>query len=72
MSRQAAVHVFAGVMVLLSLALAIWVSRWWLALTGFVGLNLLQSGFTGFCPAETFFGKIGLADRQCADVRPGK
>ncbi|MGD0463095.1 MAG: DUF2892 domain-containing protein [Tepidisphaeraceae bacterium] len=66
MTRQSAVHVFAGCLLLLSLALAHWVSPWWLLLTAFVGANLLQSGFTGFCPAEAIFGKLGFKDSGCA------
>ncbi|MGD0541061.1 MAG: DUF2892 domain-containing protein [Tepidisphaeraceae bacterium] len=66
MTRQSAVHVLAGGLVLLSLALARWVSPWWLLLTVFVGANLLQSGFTGFCPAETIFAKLGFNDGACA------
>lgn len=54
---------FAGTMVLLSLALAQLASPWWLLLTAFVGLNLLQSAFTGFCPAAMILRKAG--------VRPG-
>lgn len=65
MSRQSAVYVLAGVLILVSLLLAVLVSRWWLLLTGFVGLNLFQSGFTGFCPAEIIFGKLGLRDVRC-------
>jgi len=42
----------AGAMVLISLALSIWISPLWLALAAFVGLNLFQSSFTGFCPLE--------------------
>jgi len=66
MTRQSATHVFAGVMILASLGLAIWVNHWWLLLTAFVGLNLMQWGFTGFCPAEWVFGKLGLSDVPCA------
>jgi hypothetical protein len=66
MTRQSAVHVVAGCMVLLSLALGHWVSQWWLLLTTFVGLNLLQSGFTGFCLAETILGKLGFKDGACS------
>ena len=51
MSLERAVMAFAGVMVLISLALTHYVSPWWWLLTAFVGLNLLQSAFTGFCPA---------------------
>lgn len=43
---------FAGVFVLASLALGYWVSPYWYLFTAFVGVNLLQSSFTGFCPLE--------------------
>jgi len=65
MSRQSAVHVLAGCLILASLALSTWVNHWWLLLAIFVGANLLQSGFTGFCPAETIFGRLGLKDAGC-------
>jgi Inner membrane protein YgaP-like, transmembrane domain len=55
-----AVLTFAGVMVLLSAALAWLVSPYWLLLTAFVGLNLIQAAFTGFCPAAILFRKLGL------------
>lgn len=48
----------AGTFVLASLLLAWKVSPWWLALTTFVGVNLLQSSFTGFCPAEIVFRRM--------------
>ncbi|MDR2992034.1 MAG: DUF2892 domain-containing protein, partial [Burkholderiaceae bacterium] len=44
------VRLFAGAVILVSLALGVWVSPWWLLLTAFVGLNLLQSSFTNWCP----------------------
>jgi len=50
---------FAGAMVLLSLALGLLVSPWWFLLTGFVGLNLLQSAFTGFCPLAILLKRLG-------------
>jgi hypothetical protein len=56
-----AVLAFAGVVVLLSVGLSLLVSPWWLALTAFAGVNLLQSAFTGFCPAAIVFRKLGLA-----------
>lgn len=62
MSIDRAVFRFAGVMVLLSLALAHWVSPNWLWLTAFVGLNLLQSSFTGFCPAAMVFKRLGAKE----------
>ena len=60
MTIDRAVLAFAGVMILLSVALVYWVSAWWLLLTVFVGLNMLQSAFTGFCPAAKFFKKLGI------------
>ena len=60
MNVDRAVLVLAGTMVLSSAALAWLVSPYWLLLTAFVGLNLLQAAFTGFCPAATIFGKLGL------------
>jgi hypothetical protein len=62
MTVSRAVTAFAGFMVLLSLALAWAVSPYFLALTAFVGANLLQSAFTGFCPAASAFRLMGLRD----------
>jgi hypothetical protein len=61
MNLDRAVMAFAGVMVLLSAALVYFVSPWWLLLTAFIGLNLLQASFTGFCPAAILFRKLGIA-----------
>ncbi len=61
MNVDRAVFAFAGVMILLSLALAHFVSPLWLWFTAFVGLNLLQSSITGFCPAAIVFRKLGIA-----------
>ena len=60
MSIDKAVLAFAGVMVLLSLLPAHFVSPLWLWFTAFIGLNMLQSAFTGFCPAAMIFRKLGL------------
>jgi hypothetical protein len=60
MSIDNAVLSFAGFMVLLSLALGVYVSPYWLLLTAFAGLNMLQAGFTGFCPAAAIFKRLGL------------
>ncbi len=60
MSIDNAVLSFAGFMVLLSLALGIYVSQYWFLLTAFAGLNMLQAGFTGFCPAAIIFKRLGL------------
>jgi len=51
---------FAGIMVLVSAALTYLHSQYWLLLTAFVGLNLLQASFTGVCPAAIVFGKPGV------------
>ena len=61
MNLDRAIFAFAGVMILLSVALVHFVSPWWLLLTAFVGLNLLQSSITGFCPAAVVFRKLGLS-----------
>lgn len=63
MSLDRAVMMFAGVMVLVSLALTQWVHPAWVWLTVFVGLNLIQASITGFCPAAMLFRRLG--------VRPG-
>ena len=60
MTIEKAIRILAGTMVLIGLALAIWVNTWWLILPAFVGVNLIQSSFTGFCPAEKIFKKAGL------------
>lgn len=65
MNVDRAVFALAGTMVLLSALLAAVVSPWWLLLTAFVGLNLLQSSVTGFCPAALIFRRLGL-EAGCA------
>lgn len=60
MNIDKAVLTFAGCMVLLSAILAYEVNLWWILLTTFVGLNMIQSSFTGFCPAAIIFRKMGL------------
>ncbi|MFP7674410.1 DUF2892 domain-containing protein [Marivita sp. S0852] len=64
MSLDRLMFAFAGVMILLSVALTHWVSAYFVWLTVFVGANLLQSAFTGFCPAARLFAMLG--------VKPGK
>lgn len=51
---------FAGFMVLLSVLLATLVSPWWLLLAAFVGLNMFQAAFTGFCPLAMVLRRAGL------------
>jgi hypothetical protein len=59
------VRLFAGTVILLSLALGVpgspvYVNAWWLALTAFVGANLLQSAVTRWCPLEIILRKLGV------------
>lgn len=65
MNLDRAVMAFAGLMILLSLALTHFVSPWFWLFTAFIGLNLLQASVTGFCPAAILFRKLGVA-RGCA------
>ncbi|MDN3638637.1 DUF2892 domain-containing protein [Simiduia curdlanivorans] len=60
MTINEALRLIAGVVVLVSVALAVGVNPWWLALTAFVGANLLQSAFTRWCPMMTLLKKLGL------------
>ena len=63
MSLDRAVMMFAGFIVLVSLALAHWAHPGWVWLTVFAGANLMQASITGFCPAAIAFRRLG--------VRPG-
>jgi len=63
MTLDRAVMIFAGCVVLLGIVLSLYVHPWWIALTAFAGLNMIQAGFTGFCPAAIVFRAMG--------VRPG-
>jgi hypothetical protein len=64
MTTERMIRVAAGLFVLVSLALGtsaspLYVSAHWLWLTAFVGANLLQSGFTRFCPLEAILARLG-------------
>ena len=60
MCNEAIIRRFAGTFVLLSLALGWWLSPYWFLFTAFVGVNLIQSTITGFCPLERILGHYGL------------
>jgi hypothetical protein len=60
MSVDRVVMAFAGAMVLLSVTLAHFFSPWWLLLACFVGLNLFQAAFTGFCPLAMMLKRFGV------------
>lgn len=64
MCRDVIIRRFAGVFILGSLALGYWVNPAWLLFTAFVGVNLLQSSFTNFCPLERILGAAGVAGCQ--------
>ncbi len=61
----------AGIVILLSMALAHFVSPYWYLLTAFVGLNLLQSAFTNWCPAMVILRKLGFKDAGSNEVARG-
>ncbi|MDD1622931.1 MAG: DUF2892 domain-containing protein [Methylococcaceae bacterium] len=60
MSIDRMVMAFAGSFILISLALAHWHSPYWLWFTAFVGANLFQAAFTGFCPLAIILKKLGV------------
>jgi hypothetical protein len=62
MTIERGLRLIAGTFILLSLALGYWVSSYWYLFTAFVGLNLLQSAFTNWCPAMFLLKKFGLPD----------
>ena len=66
MNVERGLRLMAGVVTLLSLALAHYFSPSWLWLTAFVGLNLLQSAFTNWCPGMLMLRALGLKDASCA------
>ena len=71
MTVERLIRIFAGSFILLSLALGvegspIFVSKWWLAFTAFVGFNLLQYGFTNFCPLGWMLKKAGVPESKVA------
>ena len=64
MKTDSLLRLLAGTVTLAGTLLAWKVSPWWLLLTGFVGLNLIQSVFTGFCPPTLILTKLGWVDDQ--------
>lgn len=66
MSLERLIRMFAGLFVVVSVALAWAHSPSWLLVTLFVGLNLLQSAFTGFCPLESLLARLGFGGRVAA------
>jgi len=62
MTVERGLRLMAGVVLLISLALAHFLSPYWLWMTVFVGLNLMQSAFTNWCPAMNILRAIGMKD----------
>ncbi len=66
MNVERSLRGIAGFFVLLSVLLAHYHSPYWLLFTGFVGLNLLQSAFSDWCPMMTILKKLGVKSQVCA------
>ena len=69
MKTESLVHILAGTMVLLSLALTYFFNPWWLTLAGLVGVNLVQSAFTNLCFVEMILCKLGWGVGSHFDAR---
>lgn len=70
MTIERGLRLAAGIVILLSMALAHWVSPYWLLLTAFAGANLLQSAFTNWCPMVWFLSRAGLQPCTVANAAP--
>ena len=64
--------IFAGGVILTSLTLSQLVSEWWLLLTAFAGLNMIQAAFTGFCPVVYILRALGIPAGCAFPAKPGK
>jgi hypothetical protein len=62
--KERIVRAVAGTMVLVSITLAYFVNTYWLGIAAFVGVNLLQSSFTRFCPLELILDKAGISKKE--------
>ena len=62
MTVERGLRLMAGIMILLSLALSWYFSRYWVWFTIFIALNLIQSAFTNWCPGMSILRKMGLRD----------
>jgi hypothetical protein len=72
MKIQSIIYLVAGSLVLTGLALGYWVDQRWLLVSAFVGLNMFQTAFTGFCPLERILLKLGVGHGEgcCAGNTP--
>lgn len=69
MTLERSLRIIAGVMILISALLTYFVSPWWVLLTAFIGLNLLQSGFTNWCPMISLLKAAGRGSGDIACAR---
>ncbi len=69
MSMDKVIKIMAGTFILISVALAVWVNKWWLIWTALVGVNLIQSAFTSWCPASGILAKFGIQG-SCSLKKP--
>lgn len=69
MTVENGVRVFAGIMIWISLALTLLVHPLFWLFTAFIGLNLIQSAFTGFCPATALLRRLGLKDAPACSTK---
>ena len=69
MSMEQYIRAIAGAFIVISLALGYYVTPWVYLFTAFVGLNLFQSAFTGWCPMEVFLERLGVAEKPPAPER---
>lgn len=63
MSIKDILRLVPGLMVLFSVAMGVYVNKWWLVIAVFVGLNLLQSAFTKWCLLEDILRKMGIREQ---------
>jgi len=69
LNTESMIRIFAGTVIMISLALGYYHSPYWYWLTAFAGFNLFQSGFTGFCPPEMLLRKLGVKSAAPAGSR---
>jgi hypothetical protein len=69
MTVEQGLRMIAGAFVVISVALGVWVSPWFLAFTAFVGLNLFQSAFSNWCPMMWVLRRAGMRDAAGGDRR---
>jgi hypothetical protein len=72
MKTESFVRAVAGCFILISAALTYFFSPWWLILTCFIGINLIQSAFTGFCPPSILARKMGWTKDECCCEKKDK